>query len=214
MEIKRTANAGVLLVLDGVRILLDGVCQEVPPYMATTDRERAWLLDNPPDILAFTHDHPDHYDRSFVAQYFQRAAGPLMGPAESPFGSQPRRLGAVKITPVQSRHIGQHEDLDHVSYIIEGSRCVWFTGDASPLQWKDREDLPRPDVLIGPFGYATCGGWDITCKLGPKALVLLHLPTRDNDPHKLWSQVEAAVEKGNGPAVYVPELEQRIRFTD
>ncbi len=214
MEIRRTANAGVLVAMDGVRILLDGVCQEVPPYLATPDRERRWLLDNPPDLIAFTHDHPDHYDRSFVSEYFQRSAGPLMGPAESPFGSQARRMGAVKITPIPSRHIGKQDDVDHVSYIIEGSHCVWFMGDASPLQWKDREDLPRPDVLIAPFGYATCGGWDITCQINPRALVLLHLPHRDNDPHRLWQQVEASVAKNNGPAVYVPELEQRIRFTD
>ena len=214
MEIRRTANAGVLVALDGVRILLDGVCQEVAPYLATPDRERQLLLDNPPDLLAYTHDHPDHYDRSFVSEYFQRAAGPLMGPAGSPFGSQPRWIGAVKITPVPSRHIGKQDEVEHVSYIIQGSRCVWFMGDASPLQWKDREDLPRPDVLIAPFAYATCGGWDLTCSIGPKALVLLHLPQRDNDPHKLWDQVEAAVAKGDGPAVYVPELEQRIRFVD
>ena len=137
-----------------------------------------------------------------------------MGPAGSPFGCQPRRIGAVKVTPVPSRHIGKFEDVEHVSYIIEGSRCVWFMGDASPLQWKERTDLPKPDVLVAPFAYATCGGWDITCKLGPKALVLLHLPQRDNDPHRLWAQVEAAVGKNNGPAVYVPDLEQRIRFVD
>lgn len=214
MEIRRTANAGVLLAMDGVRILLDGVCGEVPPYMATPAREREWLLDNPPDLLAYTHDHPDHYDRSFVSQYFQRAAGPLMGPAGSPFGSQPRRVGAVKITPIPSRHIGKHEDVEHVSYIIEGSSCVWFMGDASPLQWKDREDLPRPDVLIAPFGYAICGGWDITRQISPKAFVLLHMPERDNDPHNLWGQVEAAVRKNDGPKVYVPAVEQYIRFID
>ena len=199
--------------MDGVKILLDGVCGEVSPYLATPPQERALLLDNPPDLLAFTHDHTDHYDRSFVAEYFQRAAGPLMGPADSPFGSQPRRLGAVKITPVPSRHIGKHEGVDHVSYIIEGSRCIWFMGDASPLQWKDRTDLPKPDILVAPFAYATAGGWEITRQLGAKALVLLHLPNRDNDPHGLWPQVDATIAKGNGPAVYIPEMEQRILFT-
>jgi L-ascorbate metabolism protein UlaG (beta-lactamase superfamily) len=114
---------------------------------------------------------------------------------------------------VPSRHIGKHEGVDHVSYIIEGSRCIWFMGYASPLQWKDRTDLPKPDILVAPFAYATAGGWEITRQLGAKVLVLLHLPNRDNDPHGLWPQVDATIAKGNGPAVYIPEMEQRILFT-
>ena len=35
MEIRRTANAGVLLKLDGVRILLDGLCDRVEGYLPT-----------------------------------------------------------------------------------------------------------------------------------------------------------------------------------
>ena len=40
IEYTRTANAGGLLEMDGVRILLDGVSQAVGDYLAT-----------PPDIL-------------------------------------------------------------------------------------------------------------------------------------------------------------------
>ncbi len=215
MEIKRTANAGVLLNLDGVRILLDGVCQQLPPYLGTLPGERAALLQDPPDLVAFTHVHPDHCDVSFVSDYLQNAAGPVLGPADIPFTSSTEQtVGAVKITPVLSRHLGKADDVLHVSYIIEGSRCVWFLGDASPLQWKGRDELPRPDVLIAPFAYATCGGWDITRRLAPKAFVLVHLPDREDDPHGLWNQVEAVVRRGNGPAVYIPNLEQRIKFAE
>ena len=34
MQIRRTANAGVLLTLDNVSILLDGVCRVYSPYLA------------------------------------------------------------------------------------------------------------------------------------------------------------------------------------
>ena len=43
MELRRTANAGVLLKLDDVEILLDGVCQEVKPYLATPPAEKEKL---------------------------------------------------------------------------------------------------------------------------------------------------------------------------
>lgn len=215
MEIKRTANAGVLLTLDGVRILLDGVCEPLPPYLATSPKEREALLSDPPALVAFTHKHPDHCDVSFVSDYLLHAAGPILGPADIPFTSSTEQtVGNVKVTPIPSRHLGKADEVQHVSYIIEGSRCVWFLGDASPLQFKGRRDLPKPDVLIAPFAFATCGGWDITRRLAPKAFVLVHLPNRDDDSHGLWNQVEATVRRGNGPAVYIPELEQRIKFAE
>lgn len=213
MEIKRTANAGVLLTLDGVRILLDGVNQPLYPYLGTPPEERQMLLNAPPDLVAFTHRHPDHCDTSFVSDYLQNAAGPILGPADIPFSSsQEQTVGGVKVTPIPNRHLGKADDILHMSYIIEGSRCVWFLGDASVLQWKGNEALPRPDVMIAPYAYATAGGWDITCRLAPKALVLVHLPLREEDPYGLWQQVESTVRRGNGPAVYVPEMSQRICF--
>ena len=215
MEIKRTANAGVLLTLDGVRILLDGVNQPLPPYLGTPHKEREALMQMPLDLVAFTHRHPDHCDVSFVSDYLQNAAGPILGPADIPFSSSTERtVGGVKVTPIANRHLGKACDVQHMSFIIEGSRCVWFLGDASPLQWKSRGDLPKPDVMIAPYAYATAGGWDVTCRLAPKALVLVHLPLQAEDPMCLWQQVESAVGQGNGPAVYVPELGQRIHFTD
>lgn len=214
MEIKRTANAGVLLTLDGVRILLDGVCQALPPYLGTFPGEREQLLQNIPDAVAFTHIHPDHCDVSFVSDYLQKAAGPVMGPADIPFsGSSVQQAANVRITPIPSRHLGRN-DVAHYSYIVEGSRCVWFVGDAAPGQWREREDLPQPDVLIAPFAYAIGGGWDITCQLAPKAFVLVHMPDPSHDPEALWQQVEATVSKKAGPGVYVPELGQKIHFAE
>ena len=68
------------------------------------------------------------------------------------------------------------------------------------------------DVLIAPFAYAIGSGWEATCQLGPKALVLVHMPDRENDPQNLWQQVEATVRPGQGPAVYIPNLGQRMKF--
>ena len=215
MEIKRTANAGVLLRLDGKQLLLDGVCSEVKPYLATPEQLRQQLLDTALDVVAFTHAHRDHYDPVFVSEYLQKAAGPILGPADIPFTSSTEQtVGNVKVMPIPSRHLGKADEVQHVSYIIRGSHCVWFLGDASPLQWKGRQDLPKPDVLIAPFAYATCGGWDITCRLDPRAFVLVHLPRQEEDPHGLWQQVKRAVRRQNGPSVYIPDLDQRIRFAD
>ena len=213
MEIKRTANAGVLLTLDGVRILLDGVCQPFPPYLGTQPRERAQLLESAPDVVAFTHSHTDHCDVSFVSEYLQNAAGPILGPADIPFSSHlEQTVSGVRITPIPTRHLGKVDPIEHLSFVIQGSRCVWFTGDAAPAQIKAWHDLPRPDVLIAPFAYAIGGGWDITCALDPKAFVLVHMPERDNDPVRLWQQVEQTVSAQQCPVVFAPNMGQRIQF--
>ena len=153
MEIQRTANAGVLLKMDGVSILLDGLCDGIDIYSPTPAAIADSLLNCPPDVLAFTHNHPDHYSEALLLPYRKRNLRPILGPEYLPMEGM--RVGEVTIRPVPSRHIGKAEPgLAHHSFIIEGSQCVWFMGDAAPLQWKNRTDLPKPDVLIGPFAYA------------------------------------------------------------
>lgn len=213
MEIKRTANAGVLLRLDDVTILLDGACREVKPYLATPPEIRSQLLRDAPDVVAFTHAHADHYDPTFVSEYLQNAAGPVLGPADMPCCSTERlRIGNVTITPVDSHHMGKAEPLAHRSYIIEGSKCIWFMGDASPLYWLERTDLPRPDVIMAPYGFAIAKGWDISKALDPGAIILLHLPDRRSDIYGLWDAVEHSTAHQSRPVVLIPEMGETLRL--
>ncbi len=213
MKIKRTANAGVLLTLDGVRLLLDGVCGEVTPYLPTPEAEYRNLLLEKPDAVAFTHTHADHYDAAFVSDYLQNAAGPILGPADIPFSSQESlAIGDVQISQIPTHHLGKTEAVGHHSFLIKGSRCVWFTGDASPLQWKKLPDLPKPDILIVPYAYAIGSGWQICAQLGAEAVVLLHLPKREQDPYGLWNAVEQTVGQGTGPKLYLPDLGETLEI--
>ena len=69
MELRRTANAGILLRLDDKEILLDGVCREVKPYSATPQLELDRLMARWPDAVAFTHTHEDHFDPAYAESY-------------------------------------------------------------------------------------------------------------------------------------------------
>ena len=194
MKIKRTANAGVLLKLDGVTILLDGVCREVKPYLATPLPERERLQNCWPEIVAFTHAHKDHYDPDFAAAFQQQTDGVILGPADLPGCKATTKdiaVGPLQIIPIGSRHIGAAgKDTSHVSFVIKGTSCVWFLGDASPLQWRSALDLPKPDVMIVPYAYAaSSSAWQIVQRLAPAQVVLLHLPLRENDPAGLWDAV-------------------------
>ena len=213
MQIKRTANAGVLLTLDGVSLLLDGVCNRVEAYLATPEQIRRQLLESPADGVAFSHSHSDHYDASFVAAYLEKTAGPIIGPADIPFCTeQVCQIKGVRVTPVKSRHIGKVEQAGHCSFVIEGSACVWFTGDAAPAQWHNRSDLPKPDVLIAPYAYAIGLGWEQTKALGAKKVVLLHLPERSEDVYGLWNSVESTIGSAPSPEVYIPQMGEEIHL--
>ena len=209
MEIQRTANAGVLLKLDGVSILLDGLCDSVEGYLPTPPAIADRLLVNPPDLLAFTHCHADHCSEALLLPYRKQNLRPILGPESLYMGRV--RVGEVTIMPVESRHLGKVEPgLQHVSYIIEGSQCVWFVGDAAPIQWKNRNDLPRPDVLIAPYAYGnTKAAWELSCSLTDR-MVLLHLPPREADPYGLWNAVEQTVGNGKDNSVWIPEIGEKI----
>lgn len=214
MKLTRTANAGILLELDGVTILMDGVCREVKPYPATPPEVKAELTEKLPDVIAFTHIHKDHYDPGFAAEAVRRN-GVILGPLNCHGTMEPFKVGNVRIVPVLSRHIGvAGRTVQHVSFIIEGERCIWFTGDAAPSQWK-RSDLPRPDVLIVPYAYCnTQSAWLSTRSLGAKTVVLLHMPAQDDDNLGLWNAVKNTLgsllhndtgsEHKNG--IYIPEM--------
>lgn len=211
MEIRRTANAGVLLKMDGISILLDGVCQKVFPYLATPPEEKKSLLENAPDLLAFTHEHDDHFDADFAIDYQKRSNGSILCPMDIRGCTTLRdevKVGAVTVTPVSSRHIRCADaSQTHFSYILQGSQCVWFMGDASPLQWQNTGHLPKPDVLIAPYAYgSTEASWRRAKGLGAQSIVILHLPEKGNDPYALWQAVESVTSNDNSVSVIIPEI--------
>ena len=211
MKLRRTANAGVLLELDGVSILLDGVCREVKPYPATPPEERAAVSDPWPDIVAFTHGHKDHYDPAYAAFYTEQTGRVVLGPAALRGSMDAVTVGGVMVTPVESRHIGAAgKDMPHASFVIRGSKTLWFLGDSSPAAWRNRDDLPSPDVVIVPYAYAnTSSSWEFTKSLDAR-VILVHMPEREQDTIGLWDAVEHVVSGDD--MLWIPELSQTISF--
>ena len=191
MKITRTANAGVLLELDGGSILLDGVCREVKPYPATPPEVKTELERNFPDVVAFTHAHKDHYDPDFAATYLKQTSGVILGSRDCRGIEKTLTVGGVLITPLSSRHIGiAGRDIIHYSFLIEGSKRILFTGDAAPTQWHQL-NIQKPDIIIVPYAYATTSAaWITTQKFGAESIVLVHMPDREDDDIGLWDAVE------------------------
>ena len=210
MEFIRTANAGILLKLDGVSILLDGVCREVKPYPATPPEIKAMLLEDIPDAIAFTHAHKDHYDPGFAAQMLGKNRV-IIGVSDCHGTMEETTVGNVVITPLQSRHIGAAgKDTQHASFLIKGSKTILFTGDAAPTQWKNLQ-IPKPDILFVPYAYCTTpSAWSATCVLGAEKIVLLHMPKQEEDTVGLWTAVEETT--GMPQCLYLPKMGEKIQW--
>lgn len=212
MILRRTANAGVLLTLDGVTVLLDGVCPELPPYLGTPETLRSELMDCPPDILAFTHGHKDHFDRDFARSLYEKTLRPILGPESllrQGMQEQPVRVGEVSVTPLKSRHIGKAgQDTAHMSFLIHGSKTVLFTGDAAPSCFREH---PKADVLIAPYAYAiTPAGWKAAQALAD-TVVIVHMPSREQDPQGLWQALEQTTQLKYATTLLIPHIDEEIK---
>ncbi|MBR4949754.1 MAG: MBL fold metallo-hydrolase [Clostridia bacterium] len=204
MEILRTANAGVLLSMDGQNILLDGVCPPYKTYLGTPPHIRENLLKNPPDVLAFTHQHADHYDEGFAESFQKNTLRPVLRAEDY----REIRVGNIDILPFPTRHIGKYHEDKHVSYIIKGSKTILFTGDASPTVF-EKLSLPKIDIVISSFAYAlTASAFSKTKALGADKIILLHMPSPENDPDNIWQTVKDVTAKEQD--LFILSLEEKI----
>ncbi|MBR3933701.1 MAG: MBL fold metallo-hydrolase [Clostridia bacterium] len=204
MKIKRTANAGVLIETGGMRFLIDGVCKKILNYEETPQDIKDELCAQFPDVVMFTHYHDDHYDKEFSLSYTQKTLRSVYGPEFALCG----KMGNVKIKGVPTRHIGK-ADIAHVSYILQGEKCLWFMGDASPLDAKSITE-PKPDILIVPYAYVTTkSSWEITKSLGAKHIILLHMPPKDKDEYMLWQAMEETIGKEK---ILIPVIGEEIEL--
>ena len=220
MEIRRTGNAGVLLNLDDVSILLDGVCRQVLSYLPTPPAEREKLKSQWPDVVAFTHIHEDHFDLEYARGYSQATGRPILSTTqaeqllpEKVWTQEVYTAGRVRLSAVKNRHMGHWgQTTEHQSFVIEGSECVWFLGDASPLQMKQLSGYRKPDVLILPYPYvSTPAALKIVAQYLPCKIVLLHLPLKDQDPDGIWQGAEAGLCQLK-PYLYIPEVGETIQL--
>lgn len=218
----RTANAGGLLELDGVSILLDGICGGAGPYLPTPPDMLDRLIQRTVDLAAFTHAHPDHLDPSGMMECLYAWGGvPVLGTWDAANALSPWPVtvgervtaGPVTVIPILSRHIGvAYQKMEHNSLLVEGSRRCLFLGDAAPTQWEGWNG--RTEVLFAPFACVTTEtGWHIVENLAPRRLILLHMPARDNDPEELWSAVETMLSHRRTIPVTIPEMGETVTIS-
>ncbi|WP_419822270.1 MBL fold metallo-hydrolase [Anoxybacterium hadale] len=96
------SNAGVLLNLNGRKILIDGLCREGFDLYRTTPDKMAEdiLLGIPPydgiDLMLFTHHHGDHFDAELVAAYVRNGGKAAILSTEKTVAAVRKQLGSAR----------------------------------------------------------------------------------------------------------------------
>ena len=205
MRFLRTANAGGLITLDGVRIAMDGVCSEVAPYLQTPAELREYLQIKVPDAVGFTHLHPDHFHSGYK-EYCEQTGTALLMP-----DSDEIRIGKISILPVETRHLGKTEPgLLHKSFLISGSQKILFAGDAAPSAL---QRISGVDILIAPYAYVnTSAGRKAVTATDAKHLVLVHMPGANPDPYGIWESVCLGIPECDSFTVVIPEMGEEVEI--
>lgn len=189
MNITLTANAGVLIEMDGFRILLDGVSEETEHYLGTPDDIKRKLIKELPDAVGFTHQHSDHYDESYAKLYKSETLRPILGSECSGF-----LVGDIKLTAIPTRHLGK-SDVSHYSFVIEGSRRIVFMGDASPAELARLSAYSSPDLIIVPFAFLNTElSFKKLLSFGAGNILAVHMPSFENDPYGIWEAVRSTTK--------------------
>ena len=162
VAVRYVANAGVLVTLDGAKVLIDAPIREgIPPYATSDAAERERLEGAKPpydrvDAILITHWHEDHFSAEAVAAHLSsngratlisspevvarvRAVAPdlpaarMQGVLPAPGASTLVRVGDLPVRVLRIRHNPTRRlPEQHVGFLVGERGAVLHTGDADP----------------------------------------------------------------------------------
>lgn len=211
-QVTLSANAGIALAFGGFRIWVDALHDEkVPGFSTVTPQLWAAMRSHPafaaPDMLFFTHCHPDHFSRQMTREALDLwpHAKPVLPEEHFPgqallSGRRERvRLPDLTLDFIRLTHEGpRYADTPHYGCILEsrGFRIL-VTGDcklcAPELASFLEEDGPV-DLAILDFPWLTLprGRRFVQEHIRPKILSVCHLPFSGDDLYGYRSAAEKA----------------------
>jgi len=216
-----SANAGVCLELGGTKVWIDAIHRhKVKNFSSVTDelwekmRYRPEFSD--PDVLFFTHKHPDHYSRTLIAQTLQQyPRAKVISPAND-FPGQVLLTGEemaetinglyFRFFPLPHEGIAYRDVIHYGALISDGSFQVLITGDCEVAGERLREYLQGEtvDLALMDFPWATLhrGREFMEAYLQPKHLLLYHLLFAGDD----GGTFRYAARRSSEKLTFVPDV--------
>ena len=206
MKITLLCNAGLALQAEDCVLLVDLPNQEFPPFYTLPQAVWQQILDRQPPFdrvcgLYFTHDHPDHCNRTLVEAYLRKwPQTPCFFPQENP------PEGVISMGPFQIQysrmpHVPIPDPPVHVVTMIgAGEKRLYLSADA------EMDCAAHRQFLAGR--RMTAAIWNSMYLSRPETRTLMneaadwnyiyHMPQNRPDAVGLWRKVERNLERYGG----------------
>ena len=199
------------------KILIDGFCNSIVPIYKNPSFEirQQMILDIPPfnniDMVLFTHNHTDHFDRVSTVEFLRHNANSviistseviqeinselsdlensrLIESNPTLYNIENITVKGINIQSISLLHDGkEYKDVQNLAYLIEvGEKKILHVGDAKAIE-ENYINLnlieKNIDLLIAPFPYVSIPRCRqvIEKYIKPKKIAVVHLPCRELD---------------------------------
>ncbi len=211
-----SVNAGISLETEGLRIWVDALHdRQVPDFSTLTPEMQSELFRSErfqnPDVIAYTHCHPDHFSQTLTADALRRYPNARLILPENRFPGQLLLRGQEMIVPVKGRlltfrrlpHGGEtYGNVPHYGLMIEdGGQRILILGDCALESGVLRDwvkDLELDTVFATfPWIALKSGRRFVREVLHPNHLLVYHFPlTRDDVYHYKKAARKGAAQLG------------------
>ena len=223
------ANAGFLLEAGGKTILVDALHHTPVGGWSAPDEGKAAqlsaLLDRKhPDVIYFTHVHPDHYSRELAEQAAERYPGcRLILPKRE--NAKEYACGDVCLQWTELPHMHVNGKNAGTNFCLTvrcrdfnrpgGEGKIFVSGDVdftSPKTLAAIDGL-APDLAFLNFPWITLrAGREAMEKLSPGKVVLVHLPYPEDDAFGYIPAAKRSAEQFFPGAVPLTEFFQQVEI--
>ena len=186
VKLTLSANAGLAIEIGGKRIWVDALHTRKQPGFSCVDEElQKKMLSHPafqkPDIICYTHCHPDHYSRSLTeaaCRIWPKAV--LLVPVED---MKAFLMDDLRISFIRLPHEGQQyaNTLHYGIFIRCGKESVLLTGDCAVGCEEMNGMAPQICVVDFPWIALPKGRKVLLEEICPDKIVACHIPFARDD---------------------------------
>lgn len=203
-KITYISNAGVSIEIGGRKILVDAIAENHCPLGFTGMSETNWqkMLTSPafqnPDLMVFTHDHPDHFCRTRTAYFLRQYPNAhVVIPEERIFPGQEYELldtdeevrtGGVTLHFHRTIHMDQRfRDVPHYALLLEYADFKIFICGDTALCYEEMIPWIRSfggiDLAMMNFHWVVSpkGRKYLEKFIAPDHIVVFHIPYEEDD---------------------------------
>lgn len=189
---KLTSNAGIYFKNEDTSFFLDVLySKSVHPFDKPGKEVLEYIFDTRVDYVMFTHNHPDHFDRSLVLQYLSKYPDavyipPLFSKMDTGKTMEVIIKGGTSIHPFVTQHTRMPRNRN-CCYLVESKkRSYLFTGDANDNIDDFRVQHKVDYLFINPiFASSDRSREIITEILKPEHIFIYHMPEHNDSYREL-----------------------------